>query len=307
LFNAALEGVMRRWKQRLRSHGLLLTEPGAHERLTNIRYADDLLLFCKSLGEATEMLELLDEELKAAGLAINQGKTKILTTTLNATSGACPMLADIGDMFVEIVQRDSVHKYLGKVLPGDLRARGQFNLEHRLSLAWFKFHNLHQVLTNQRIPCALRLRLFDAVVSPTAVYSLNTTPLTASQMAKLDATQRRMMRRIVGWTRYDDEAWEETGKRMKRKLEVALSARPVLAWSEARNKNRARMSSRISEGTAPVLVQLAHAWQPAYTRTSAKSTGREEDPGRDGHDDETSLCYMYIICCSEFNYSVLPN
>ena len=141
----------------------------------------------------------------------------------------------------------------------------KLNLEHRLSLARFKFHNLHQVLTNQRIPCALRLRLFDAVVSPTAVYSLNTTPLTASQMAKLDATQRRMMRRIVGWTRYDDEAWEETGKRMKRKLEVALSARPVLAWSEARNKNRARMSSRISEGTAPALVQLAHAWQPAYT------------------------------------------
>ena len=100
-------------------------------------------------------------------------------------------------------------------------------------------------------------------MSPTAVYSLGTTPLTTSQLERLDATQRRMLRRIVGWVRYDDEGWEVTGSRMKRKLQTALAQRPVRAWSEARDHNRRRMIKRLTEGAAPTLAGLAFDWQPA--------------------------------------------
>ena len=44
LFNAGLEDVMASWKQRLTDHGV---DVGLAERLTNIRYADDILLFAK--------------------------------------------------------------------------------------------------------------------------------------------------------------------------------------------------------------------------------------------------------------------
>ena len=54
LFNAALEEVFKRWKLRLYSHGGLL-RPN-QPRLTNTRYADDILLFAKSLKELSEML-----------------------------------------------------------------------------------------------------------------------------------------------------------------------------------------------------------------------------------------------------------
>ena len=40
----------RRWKARLRNYGLLLDD--TQERLTNIRYADDLLLFARTFDEA---------------------------------------------------------------------------------------------------------------------------------------------------------------------------------------------------------------------------------------------------------------
>ena len=53
LFNAALELAMRRWKARLQEHGFLLAL-GA-DRLTNLRYADDLLIFGKSMAEVVEM------------------------------------------------------------------------------------------------------------------------------------------------------------------------------------------------------------------------------------------------------------
>lgn len=49
LFNAVIEYVFQHWKRRLSYHGWLLL-PGI-ERLTNTRYADDMLLYAKSLVE----------------------------------------------------------------------------------------------------------------------------------------------------------------------------------------------------------------------------------------------------------------
>ena len=73
LFNAALEHVMRRWLARLPAKaGVKLDATSTN--LTNLRYADDLLLFGKSLDEAVLMLELLQQELSAAGLTVNPKK-----------------------------------------------------------------------------------------------------------------------------------------------------------------------------------------------------------------------------------------
>jgi len=77
LFNAGIEAAFRAWKRRLREHGFLLDASGA--RFSNTRYADDVMLFAKSLEEATEMAELLIEEFAKFGLELNTSKTKIIT------------------------------------------------------------------------------------------------------------------------------------------------------------------------------------------------------------------------------------
>ena len=63
LFNAGLEVAIRRWKGRLLEHGLVLG--GGRARLTNIRYADDLMIYAKSDNELIDMLEMLVQELSA--------------------------------------------------------------------------------------------------------------------------------------------------------------------------------------------------------------------------------------------------
>ena len=80
LFNSVLEEAVTDWKRKLIEHGLALTPKPGEERLTNIRYADDLLLFAKSLPEAIEMIELLVASLKDSVLELNSSKTKIMTT-----------------------------------------------------------------------------------------------------------------------------------------------------------------------------------------------------------------------------------
>ena len=74
LFNAVLEHLMRKWKRRLHSHGFCLHPDNEHERLRNIRYADDILLFGKCLAEVVTMLELLVEVLVEYGLNLNVQK-----------------------------------------------------------------------------------------------------------------------------------------------------------------------------------------------------------------------------------------
>ena len=102
-------------------------------RLINLRYADDLVLFAGSLGQAQRMLEVLEEELGMAGLSLNGRKTKILTTAKEYSCSETPFLVEAGGNMVEVLRRDAVHKYLGKARPGDLRTRGAKNLEHGVS------------------------------------------------------------------------------------------------------------------------------------------------------------------------------
>ena len=77
LFNAALECALRKWKGKCEHHGIAM---GHHERLTNIRYADDLMLYARSLPALVEMIETLPWELHQIGLQLNAAKSKIFTT-----------------------------------------------------------------------------------------------------------------------------------------------------------------------------------------------------------------------------------
>ena len=173
-----------------------------HERLTNSRYADDILLYAKSLHELTEMLELLQDELAAVGLEMHENKTKILTSCLEHHYH----FVDIGNMMIEILPSEKAHKYLGRMLSLNPDEREAFEVRNRLRAAWAKFHQHRRWLLNRHVSLHLRLRLFAAVVSPCALFAAMVLPLTKHDLEKFAVTQRKMLRSIVGWLRVPDEA-----------------------------------------------------------------------------------------------------
>ena len=64
LFNAALESTMWKWKLKLRHHGV---DIGADGRLTDVRYADELMIYdvsCEDLVNLVYMIETLIMELQ---------------------------------------------------------------------------------------------------------------------------------------------------------------------------------------------------------------------------------------------------
>ena len=50
------------------------------DRLVDLRFLDDILLFAKSAAEASAILDGLVHELAAVGLVLNAAKTVVLTT-----------------------------------------------------------------------------------------------------------------------------------------------------------------------------------------------------------------------------------
>ena len=104
--------------------------------MTNIRYADDIVLFAHDLPKLKRMMRLLQHELLNIGLEFNMGKTKIFTTTNPTTN-----VVDFYGEPLDIVCGDDTHVYLGRKFAGNLEERGDIAVNHRIQLAWMKYHH----------------------------------------------------------------------------------------------------------------------------------------------------------------------
>ena len=183
----------------------------------------------------------------------------MLSTTVTEND---TVLIETADGFVELVAANRTHKYLGRAWPGNLRQRGQAAIDHRACCAWLKFRSLQTSLTNRHVNIKLRLKLFNATVTPTLIYGLETCALDQKQLDHLDITQRKMLRRIVGWVFEDSDSWEDAGRRMKQRLESARRLHYIADWSSGVSKRKKHLLSRLMSHHAPSLPKLAHKWSP---------------------------------------------
>ena len=126
-----------------------------------------------------------------------------------------------------------------------------------------QLQSLQNTLTNRHVNIKLRLKLFDATVTPAALYGLTSCPLTNTQLARLDTTMRKMLRRLVGWVHSnDDETWEQRGHRMKTRLDTALSLFKITPWSERVMCAKRLQLNKVQCGSAPLLVCQTFEWSP---------------------------------------------
>ena len=109
---------------------------------------------------------------------------------------------------------------------------------------------------------SLRLKLFDAVVSPSLLYGLATAPVGMADLRRIDVVQRKMLRGIAGWVRRSPEAWATTMSRMKRRVDSALSHFPLLAWSDRIVQNKQELATRILLRPDDHWSRLAAFWRP---------------------------------------------
>jgi len=88
-----------------------------------------------------------------------------------------------------------------------LAGRGEAELQNRIARAWAKFHEIWLLLSNRNSSLRKRLQLFSVVVGRSALWGSESWTLTRRQKERLQAVQRRMLRRFAGRRRQPDEDW----------------------------------------------------------------------------------------------------
>ena len=153
---------------------------------------------------------------------------------------------EICGTMVAILHGEMTHKYLGRKFPSNLKSRTEVELIYRMQCAWSKFHQHKLIVLNKHVTLRLRLKLFHATVSSTAMFGLASLPLTQRFLHKLDVVQRRMLRSIVGWVRIPDEPWENTMRRMNQRMEHVAYLHPLPSWSNQYFTSQYRLANQFS-------------------------------------------------------------
>ena len=140
------------------------------------------------------MLEELIDEAEKFGLEVHMGKTKILS---NSIGKACHLRHTVvGHSEIKILGPEAATMYLGKFL--NLVEPHDIEIKHRMPRAWAKFSKYKDQLTDQSYSLYQRLRLFDCIVTPTAMYGCSAWAMTTSRVRELRSTQRKMLHMILG-------------------------------------------------------------------------------------------------------------
>ena len=167
--------------------------------------------------------------------------------------------------------------YLGRAI--NLTNMEEEELKHRIAKAWAKFGAFRNELTDRSIPLHLRIRLFDTVVTPTALYACEAWTMTKRRQNQLRTAQRRMLRSILhahrSYALYNDHVdWiRESTKRVER----AMAEYGVKAWTTIQRERTWQWASKMAQKSGPRWTRDINAWYPADTRGRGRPKTRWSD------------------------------
>lgn len=180
LFNIALEYVLRKLntKGSLRCKGSQI-----------IAYADDLVVMTKRREIMESILKEIETEGRKIGLEINIEKTKFMKIGQRLKEKS----VKIGENSFEVVNKI---KYLGTVI-SDVRNK-QEELQDKIQTANKAFYTNKKILSNKSIDKKTKIKIYKTMIKPILTYSAETVTLTQKEENKLQITERKIIRTIVG-------------------------------------------------------------------------------------------------------------
>ncbi|KAK6754360.1 hypothetical protein RB195_013390 [Necator americanus] len=184
LVTAALQWIMKSlsWEERgIRVDGRFLS---------NLRFADDIVLFSSSTNEAEMMLNELNEAGKKTGLRINRKKAQFMKNAYCEDGG----VQLEGSQIVET----SSYVYLGRSMNMENDLKEELN--RRMRAAWAAFAAVREA-TDQLTDQDLLAHLFDLKVLPALCYAAETWADTAATSRKLLTTHRALERCLLKFNR----------------------------------------------------------------------------------------------------------
>ena len=246
--------------------------------MTNLRFADDILLVGRTLPQIRKMIADVSDEAAKVGLMLHPDKTKILHT--NIGHGSRVKATNVKGMAIEVLPPGTSAMYLGKAL--SLTDAHQLELSHRIKKGWAKFGMMKSELTDKLAPLCLRLKLFQTVVTPTVLYGSCSWVLTGAREAILNTSQMKMLRTIVGTRRRvskngETETWVDWVKRATADERELMVTHRMPSWIEAQQLAVERWYQKVKGMSGDRWARKVLEWQPEGLRHRGRPLARWED------------------------------
>ena len=201
--------------------------------MTNLRFADDVLLFSTSLNKLRDMLCEFKISTEAVGLGIHPDKTKILSNQDKMKAKEI----EVDNIKIEILGKSASARYLGQKITFEDQETEE--IKNRLKAALAAFHKYRQELTSKDYRLCHRLCLFNMVVTPTMTYASSTWTLTQKHEKMIKTTQLKMLRLIVQTKRRHKSKKIENGQKRRGHRKIGKMRReiqPTKRQTKARNR-----------------------------------------------------------------------
>jgi hypothetical protein len=287
LFLAVMEVVFRRLKTRWNQlnakrrgayYGIVIdseTDP-----LSNLRFADDVILLASSPSDIGKMINDLSKEAAKFGLKIHMGKT----VALSNRSCNRPASVKCGSVEVKVAGLADTEKYLGhKVSISDFH---EVEFRNRMASAWGAFFKFKVSLCNRHVPLKHRVKLFDSCVTPCALYSCSTWTVTADMQHRLSTTRRKMLRWIVAVPRQPEEDWVEYIQRATHRSEELAARHGSIDWITLSRQRKWTLAGKAASAVDGRWMQRILSWRPWFRIAPHRCVGR---PNKRWEDDLVAL------------------
>ena len=162
-------------------------------RLSNLRFADDIILVAESEEKLRDMLEDLNSKGKRDGMKLNKKKTTILCNEVARSRLRTGVMID-GEQ-LEVTE----YKYLGRLVSSGNDISKE--IAQRITSEWRRFGEYRHFLKDRKIPICLKRTIMDMVILPAMTYGAEACTLTKHQEKKLAVAQRSMERLLLNITK----------------------------------------------------------------------------------------------------------
>ena len=231
--------------------------------LTELRFADDVILVAQSKSDVTKMLQDLATFSAKYGLKLHFGKTKIMTW--NALSQT-DVSVSVEGQCVTILDEATAERYLGRKLA--FRNCQATEIANRIAAGWAAFTKHKSELCCKEYLLRDRLRLFDAVVTPAVLYACSTWALTKTMEKKLQVTRRRMLRFVFRIFRKkvegESEDWVDYLRRANSRIQKLSTELGAKEWVETQRCYKWRFAGELARQTDSRWSQLVLDWKPHW-------------------------------------------
>ena len=142
------------------------------------------------------LLDKLVQFLGDAGLKLNAEKTVLITTQAQPP----PFLTTSTGAVIKVKEKESGHKWLGCMLSSAGSKSATLDIDYHLQSANRAFFANKWIFLSRNVSIRnkLKLKFFDAIVTPIACFGAGPRCIHSADMDKFDIHFRRMIRCVVG-------------------------------------------------------------------------------------------------------------